>query len=271
MKNHMKKQAHTYKRIISDIQDALNRNPSFVLKKLETRRSKTAVYDLMFVTLKRAFQRRPHVLLMGTLHGEEPAGAVALSSHIGEIFSAALKEGVNLTVIPCGNPFGLDRNVRNAPGFLFMNGGYCHPKFGKMPKGSAAMKKLLKTVRATHYLDLHEDKDSKGVYVYAFKDRMIADKLLRMATRHLPIETRPKMDDRDIRNADIEAGIVFDAHDGTTEDFISHQAQCIFSGALETPSNRVSMALRSRAQADAAIELIRIAGAAKRRRARTKG
>ncbi|MFA5185474.1 MAG: succinylglutamate desuccinylase/aspartoacylase family protein [Patescibacteria group bacterium] len=258
----MKRKKYSYAQIILDIRDAIRLIPEFTLKKIETRKYGKETYDLRYITQKKPFPRRPRVMLMGTLHGEEPAGAVALSTHIAEIMQVSLTNKVNLTVIPCGNPYGLDRNIRNAPGSRYMNGGFCHPNLVPLPEGSAKIKKFLLKTHATHYLDLHEDKDSRGVYVYAFKDRRIAKKLLSVSTRHLPIEIKPKMDDRDIRNADIKDGVVFDAHDGTTEDLLSHQKECIFSGALETPSRHVPMNQRARAQADAAIELIYIAAKA---------
>lgn len=255
----MKRHGVKYERVIAKIEHVLKTSSLFVLKRLETRTYRHAEYDLHYVTMKRRITRRPHVVILGTLHGEEPAGAVALSEYLNEILAVARKKNVNVTIIPCGNPYGLDRNVRNAPGVRYMNGGFVHPKIVTLAKGSGSLKRFLKNSHATHYLDLHEDYESKGAYVYAFNDQAIARRLLRAATRHIPIERTPVMDDRDIKDADIEDGVVFDAHDSSTEDFMSHQPHCRFSGAIETPSTRYPIKTRARAQADAVIELIRIA------------
>lgn len=252
----------TYRKMIGLLRGSVGRNAAYRLKTLETRRYANGSYGVFVVERRKKLKARPTVLLVGTLHGDEPAGAYALTHHLEEMIRQSEKSAVNLLVVPCGNPYGLDKRTKYNPHNKKTNGGFVHPEIGEPSPESNRLKRLLSGSKAGYYLDLHEDKDMRGVYLYAFKDRSLAKKLLHAMAKTLPIEENPWMDDPDFkdRRIDLKNGIVFEMHDGSSEDFMSHRPGCRFAGALETPSSYFPIARRARAQADAAIELIRTAG-----------
>jgi hypothetical protein len=67
----------------------------------------------------RATSRRPKVLITAGIHGDEPAGVVALYRYI---LSIALRElPIEVYAFPCVNPVGLLRNSRESSGHFDLN------------------------------------------------------------------------------------------------------------------------------------------------------
>ncbi len=249
----------TYEQAIRHIQHVIATQDAYELRSFEKRTYAEHSYDLFSIQRRKRLVSRPTVCIVATLHGEEPAGTNACATHLAAILKTANEHRVNIVMIPCANPYGFDRGIRKTPVSEFMNGGYIHPELTKPSSEVKRLRTFLKKTGADFYLDLHEDCESHGAYVYAFNDRQIAKKLLQAVTRFIPIEKKPLMDDPDIMNADISRGIVFEAHDGSSEDMMSHERSCRFSAALETPSSYFPISVRARAHAEAIRVLIQIA------------
>ena len=94
----------------------------------------------------------PTALILGGVHGNEPAGAVAAE----RICSFAPVRG-RLVVVPRINPLGLERNIRYLPEFGDMNRAY--PPSGEntpAEKMGEAIISLMERYKISLFIDLHE-------------------------------------------------------------------------------------------------------------------
>jgi hypothetical protein len=92
-----------------------------------------------------------------------------------------------------------------------------------MAKESMALKKDIKQYKVKYFLSLHEEGESqeKKFYLYAFGDKQIAQHLVEIVSQKIPVfETgfKGKYGENQIKN-----GIIYQWHDGTFEDYMSHQ------------------------------------------------
>lgn len=94
----------------------------------------------------------PNVLILGGVHGNEPAGALAAE----KICAFSPAQG-KIIVIPRVNPLGLKENVRHLPDIDDMNRAY-PPTGGDAPadRMGAEIVSLMERYRINLFIDLHE-------------------------------------------------------------------------------------------------------------------
>lgn len=213
-------------------------------------------YPIVRLARRLPLVNRPTVCIAAGFHGEEPAGPIAIHKHIDEILQTVRVKKLNLILYPCANPWGYDRGIRNPPGSEATNWFTHEPK--GVARESEIIKRDMEQFSIDYYLDLHEDDENVGLYLYAFGSRDLAKRVLNAMAGQIPIEPKPKMDDPSIANAEIHDGIVWDAHDGSSEDWMSHRGAKL-SVCTETPWVNIPLPKRITAQTAAIREIFKIA------------
>ncbi|MDL5053643.1 M14 family metallocarboxypeptidase [Oscillatoria laete-virens NRMC-F 0139] len=129
------------------------------------------------------------VHLSGGVHGDEPAGVLGLMGFL-EQMSPAWRKKVALSVFPCVNPWGYERNLReNKQGQdinrMFKRGANC-----------VEVRLMTRAWRGRTFdfvATCHEDYDAPGAYVYELKSQppFWGREILRAFSRHVSIDPRP--------------------------------------------------------------------------------
>lgn len=134
----------------------------------------------------------PQLYLSAGIHGDEPAAPEALLAWC-ERRAGALKR-CGLLIFPCLNPWGLRHNSRNDAQGRDLNRGYHRhdiPVIG-------AQKEIIRGRGFDAAVMLHEDFDARGIYLYEIPGPRPywGERLLAAASRHLPRESRSRVEGR---------------------------------------------------------------------------
>lgn len=171
--------------------------------------------------------------LSAGIHGDEPAGAEALSAWAEGAARGFLRRAP-ITVVPCWNPWGLAHNSRwDARG---RDRNRCFDK--RSPAVVARLRRLLRAESFRAGLALHEDYEATGVYLYATgrAARISAEQILAAASRGLPVETRRCVDTMPCERGIIRRERPPRGLDGLPESLWLHRSGCPAVFTLETPS-----------------------------------
>ncbi len=112
------------------------------------------------------FGRGVRVLLAAGIHGEEPGGVEGCVTFL-ESLAESWQERVEFDVWPCLNPYGYIREERHNGQGVDPNRQFRNPEDPLASLMWAALGEL----RYDFGLDLHEDSDFKGFYIYETTDR----------------------------------------------------------------------------------------------------
>jgi hypothetical protein len=104
------------------------------------------------------------VYLNGGTHGDEPAGAEAVTRFLEEGRYRAWPD-VAFTVTPCLNPWGYAHDRREGPGGRDLNRAF--RRAAPATPEVSAVKRALRGRAFDLFLDCHEDVDAPGLYVFA--------------------------------------------------------------------------------------------------------
>ena len=115
----------------------------------------------MFGIAVKGDPRRPTVLLMAGSHGDEPAGVEAAFALLQGGFERFLPM-FNFAVLPCLNPYGYVHDTRHNVQGVDLN--WAHER-NDVPEVQA-FRNFVRGRRFEFALDLHEDWESPGYYVY---------------------------------------------------------------------------------------------------------
>jgi protein MpaA len=125
-------------------------------------------YDLYLVQIPPPPRVRPsgvfRVYLNGGTHGDEPAGAEAVTRFLEEQRYERWPQ-VAFTVTPCLNPWGYVHHRREGPGGRDLNRSF--RRAGRATPEISAVKRALRGQAFDLFLDCHEDVDAPGLYVFA--------------------------------------------------------------------------------------------------------
>ncbi|MCC5839288.1 MAG: M14 family metallocarboxypeptidase [Opitutales bacterium] len=132
-----------------------------------------------------------HIYLSAGVHGDEPAGPLALL-HL--IRKRLLPEGPHYSLVPLVNPRALEAGTRETPEGVDVNRDY-----GPQPASAEARlhKAWLGGQRFDLALCLHEDTDAAGFYLYelcAPGHPSLAAVALAASRAHMPTDTRREID-----------------------------------------------------------------------------
>jgi Succinylglutamate desuccinylase / Aspartoacylase family len=126
--------------------------------------SGTQSYELYLVRIPARGRPRLRVYLNGGTHGDEPAGAEAVTRFLeGEHYRAW--PDVAFTVTPCLNPWGYAHDRREGPGGRDLNRAF--RRAGPATPEVGAVKRALRRQAFHLFVDCHEDVDAPGLYVFA--------------------------------------------------------------------------------------------------------
>lgn len=103
----------------------------------------------------------PRLLITAGIHGEEPASVLGAMRWLVSR-SAEWRAHIDMTVIPCINPWGFERGIRFGPHGLDLNREFDAPKH----PFTQAVTDFLKGRRFHLFMDQHEDCDFEAMYAY---------------------------------------------------------------------------------------------------------
>ena len=122
-------------------------------------------YPLIKIVLGKGNPRR--ALISGGIHGDEPAGVETICAFLENKRYRGFLEHWEFTLLPCINPSGFEAGTRNNYNDIDLNRKF---KEGEVPPEVAFVKGILEQPYELD-LELHEDVDSPGYYLYQ-KDQM---------------------------------------------------------------------------------------------------
>ena len=190
----------------------------------------------------------PRIYLSAGIHGDEPAGCLALLEWVSA--NPRTARALDLTVFPCLNPWGLTHNKRTDEAGRDLNRCY------RDSAGShtAAHIALLQNQRFDLALILHEDYDAAGCYIYETSARRphLAETLLAAMAPHIPPDPRRLIDGSRAKNGVIRRRVTAETLPDWPEAFALHFFHAKRTFTIETPSE-LSIHARTAAHA-AAIE-----------------
>jgi len=198
----------------------------------------------------------PRLYLSAGIHGDEPASTEALIAWCAKR-AGALKR-CEVLIFPCLNPWGLQHNNRNDASGRDLNRGY--------HRNNVAVIEAQKKIVHGRFFDaavmLHEDFDAHGVYLYEIPGArpFWGEKLLAVASKHVPREPRPSVEGRRCRRGLIRTRITPQTLPEHPEAFFLRFGHTMRSLTFETPSE-FSITARVRAHGAVLDEVLRLARA----------
>ena len=182
------------------------------------------------------------------IHGDEPAGTEALLAWAEKNYKLLSK--IPLVIYPCLNPWGLIENSR-----LNVKGKDLNRSWDK--SGEVIISEVIKRSEGARFslaINLHEDYDANGIYLYepphGKKRDDLANKILSSGRKYIPIDTRKKIEGRWARNGVIRPAASSLPKEGLPEAAFLQKFRSDRTFVFETPSE---YDLRIRVQAQVAM------------------
>jgi murein peptide amidase A len=177
----------------------------------------------------------PKVYLSSGMHGDEPAGVIAM---LELLRSGFFGDGVEWRICPVINPTGLAMGVRENAQGVDLNRDYLKKMTGEV---SAHVAWLEKQPVPEMFISLHEDWESTGFYLYEIQKKgypSTARSILNAAAKEILTEPCRFIDDHQVR----EPGWIFhepraDFPDQWPEAIYMAEQGTRVSYTLETPSS----------------------------------
>lgn len=185
------------------------------------------------------------IYISAGIHGDEPAGTEALLSW-AESRKDLLKE-IPVVIYPCFNPWGLMENSRFDSQSRDLN-----RQWDK--EDSSVITEVIKRtagIRFSLAVNLHEDYDANGIYLYEPPRRGSPDKLsseiLAAGQKYVAIDSRKKIEGRWARNGIIRPAKSSLPVEGLPEAAFLQNSRADRTFVFETPSEK-DLSLRVKAQ-----------------------
>jgi len=196
----------------------------------------------------------PLLVIMAGCHGEELAPPLAIFENYKLISGAAEENRINLVIYPLVNPWGFGRNERFNHKGLNCNSNWVHEKDVCVADEVRAISGDIKELKPLIFASTHEDDEvEEEFFLYSFGDRRYENPLITIGKEYFTV-----LGNRDYGNTKVKDGVVFDYHDGSAEDLMSHRG-CKFSCCTETPSSQ-PLARRMECNRDLILKLIELTG-----------
>lgn len=150
---------------------------------------------MVFETPKR--KEGPSIYLSAGVHGDEVAPLWGLLFWAEAELGKWLKKGFQFLIFPCFNPFGVIENTRRNSEFRDLNRSFEDRSVPLI----ASWQDLIEGRKFDLSLQLHEDYDGRGVYIYELdreaEDHRLARRCLDACHEILPRDWRSSIDDSD--------------------------------------------------------------------------
>jgi protein MpaA len=177
---------------------------------------------------------RPRVYLSTGIHGDEPAGPLALR---GLLADNAWPANLDLWICPCLNPRGFALNRRENPAGLDLNRDYRAPRAEEI---QAHTRWLELQPSFDLALCLHEDWESHGFYVYELNPDgrpSLAEEMIRRVAPVCPIDLSDVIEGRAAKNGVIRPSLDPRSRPDWPEAFYLLTHKTRLSYTLEAPSD----------------------------------
>jgi predicted deacylase len=177
---------------------------------------------------------RPCVYLSTGIHGDEPAGPLAVRQLLEEDRWAA---NCDLWLCPCLNTDGFVQNRRENPDGLDLNREYLKPKAGEIIAHTAW---LNRQPRFDLCLSLHEDWEARGFYVYELNPDnrpSVAEAMVARVAEVCPIDGSEIIEGRPAHNGIIRPPVDPRARPQWPESFFLLTHKTRLACTLEAPSD----------------------------------
>jgi hypothetical protein len=187
-------------------------------------------------------------VLIGGIHGREPAGAIALAGYAGRL--ADLGENQGILLLPLLNPWGYSRHVRYGPGGQSVSdsdhllGRSATPA---CPEAAAITTFVLDAVQinlGAAVLDLHEDPvyeapdyhlEGWGSYLYVSGEGGLEHPVARRVYRYLEACSLPLIKEGVTRFGErLVDGVIVNSEDGSIDELLHKKRACCPVITVET-------------------------------------
>jgi len=179
-------------------------------------------------------RRKPRVYISTGIHGDEPAGPLAIRQLLQE---NKWPEGFGLWVCPCLNPTGFIKSTRENASGVDLNRQYLQPQ---APETIAHINWLSQQPMFDLCLCLHEDWESHGFYVYELNpdnQPSLAEGIVKRVAEVCPIDTSELIEGRPASNGIIRPTIDPRDRPQWPESFYLLTYKTKLSYTLEAPSD----------------------------------
>jgi len=183
---------------------------------------------------RKSLQPRRRIYLSTGIHGDEPAGPLAIRELIRE---NAWPQDADITVCPCLNPTGFPINRRENLGGFDLNRQYIHIK---AEETRAHIDWLQRQPAFDVTLCLHEDWESLGFYLYELNPDnrpSHAEEMIRRVSAVCPIDLSPEIEGRPAEGGIIHPNIDPRSRPEWPEAFWLLSYKTRHSYTLESPSD----------------------------------
>jgi hypothetical protein len=174
------------------------------------------------------------VYISAGIHGDEPASVWALYSWF-EMQSESHDE-LSFMIFPCLNPFGLINNIR-----FDSDGDDLNRSWGSTEK--SLISQIIERTKPFSFsmaINLHEDYDANGIYLYESLDGKMRDDLalqiLSSGSKYIPVDSRKKIEGRWSKNGIIRPSPSSLPKEGLPEAAFLQRGKAKRTLVLETPS-----------------------------------
>ncbi len=182
----------------------------------------------------RGIQERARIYISAGIHGDEPAGPLAVRQLLEE---DQWPSDASLWVLPCLNPTGFAVNRRENANGIDLNRQYLEPK----AQETVAHINWLKRQPAFDLcLCLHEDWEAHGFYVYELNPEgqpSLAEKIVARAAEVCPIDPSELIEGRPAQNGIIRPSVDPRSRPQWPESFFLLTHKTRLSYTLEAPSD----------------------------------
>jgi hypothetical protein len=186
--------------------------------------------------------------LSAGIHGDEPAGTEGLYVWANKNWKILSK--IQVVIYPCLNPWGLMANSR-----FTSNGKDLNRQWDKGE--DASITEIMKRTSGAQFslaVNLHEDYDAHGIYLYepptGKKRDDLASQILDSGSEYIPIDSRKKIEGRWARGGIIRPAPSSLPKEGLPEAAFLQESRADRTFVFETPSE---LDLRVRIQAQVAM------------------
>jgi protein MpaA len=196
-------------------------------------------------TLCQGKERLPNLYISAGIHGDEPASSWGLLCWAEK--NLKLLDKVSAILYPCLNPWGMVNNTRSNQSGEDMNRIWDDPD-------SVLMRAILPRLDGLSFdlsINLHEDYDAHGIYLYepyiGGHNDLMASKVLHAGEKFLPIDVRKRIEGRICKQGIIRPRLSNLPKDGVPEAIYLVRNHGRRHFTIETPSEE-SFGQRVKAQ-----------------------
>lgn len=181
----------TYPALLKRLKSALDPKHG-ELTQIGTINANDSIYPVVKIILGEASPNK--ILLAGGIHGDEPAGVDALCVFLKEKCYKRFVNKCEITLLPCINPTGYEAGTRRNFDNIDLN-----RKFKlKRPPSEVRCVQTVFQIQFDMSIELHEDSESDGFYLYQAKDSngetILGYKILGSVEKIMPINTSDEID-----------------------------------------------------------------------------